>query len=158
MVMEKLQEVDMPSPSPGIAVRPITEPEVELFAHVFLTAFDMPRAFAPVMAQILEPSVGLPTVRHYLAWQKDQALGTCSLVSYHRFGVLGSAGVVQDRRRSGAATALVVHALMDALDQGVDTVMLQTAADTRLERLLRINGFRRAFTRSCFVLEDGLPG
>ena len=84
--------------------------------------------------------------------------GTCSLVSHGSLGILGSVAVVRDHRRSGAATNLVVHALTEALERGVDTVMLQTVADTPLERLLRISGFRTVFTRSCYILEDDISG
>jgi len=139
-------------------VKPVTEHEARLFAETFLTAFDMPMVVAPLMASVLGPSLALSTVRHYLAWGQGQAIGTCSLIGWGKFGVLGSVGVVCDHRGSGAATNLVVHALTEALEQGVDTVMLQTAADTPLERLLRISGFRRVFTRSCYILKDDISG
>jgi len=158
MVLEGVHEIDLPSPYPGIAVKPVTEHVVQLFAEVFLSAFDMPTAVAPLMATVLGPSMALSTVRHYLAWEQERAIGTCSLVRHGGFGILGSVAVVRDRRRSGTATNLVVHALTEALERGVDTVMLQTVADTPLERLLRISGFRTVFTRSCYILEDDISG
>jgi hypothetical protein len=158
MAVEGLSRVDIPSPYPGIAVRSIARSEAIAFAEVFMAAFGMPTDFAPLMAGLLEPSVGLPGVYHYLAWNKGQAIGTCSLLCYESFGILGSAGIVSEHRRSGAATNMVVRAAIDARDLGVDTLMLQTTADTPLERLLRISGFKRAFSRTCYVLSDESPG
>jgi ribosomal protein S18 acetylase RimI-like enzyme len=136
----------------------ITKSEAIVFTKVFMAAFNMPSSLASVMARLMEPSIGLPEVRHYLALDEDQPIGACSLLCHGSFAVLGSAGVVPERRGRGAATTLAVRALTDARERGVHTVMLQTAADTWLERFLRISGFRRAFTRSCYLLEDGLPG
>jgi hypothetical protein len=65
---------------------------------------------------------------------------------------------VPEHRGAGAATTLAVRAATDALALGVDTLMLQTTAGTWLERFLRISGFSRAFTRSCYTQDDGLLG
>ncbi len=154
MVLEGLSDFEIPSPYPGITVRPIEKNEAILFAEVFMAAFNMPKEFAPLMAQLMRPSVALPSVCHYLAFDEGQPIATCSLLRHESFGVLGSAGVVPKHRGHGAATSLAVRAAIDAREQGVDTLMLQTAADTWLERFLRISGFRRAFTRSCYILND----
>jgi ribosomal protein S18 acetylase RimI-like enzyme len=158
MILENLSDFDIPSPYPGIRVKLITKSEAIVFSRVFMAAFDMPSDFAPVMAQLLEPTVVLPRVRHYLGFDKEQPIGTCSLLCHESFGVLGSAGVIPEHRSSGAATNLAAHAATEAREMGIDTLMLQTAADTWLERFLRISGFRRAFTRSCYILDDGFPG
>lgn len=156
MVLEDLSNADIPRPYPGYRVGLVSEDEAELFAGVFLAAFGMPSEFAPIMAQLLRPSIGLPSVRHYVARDgAGEAIGTCSLLLHESFGVLGSAGVVSDHRRNGAATSLAVRAATDAIELGVDTLMLQTAADTWLERFLRISGFERAFIRSCYIRDDG---
>jgi len=154
MVLEDLSNFDIPSPYPGITVRPIEKNEAILFAEAFMAAFNMPKEFAPRMAQLMRPSVELPNVHHYLAFDEDQPIGTCSLLRHKNFGVLGSAGVVSEHRGHGAATSLAVRAATEAQQHGVDTLMLQTAADTPLERLLRISGFEGAFTRACYVLND----
>lgn len=158
LVLNELPSFEIPPPFPGIDVRQVSAGEADLFAEVFLSAFDLPAGFAPVMAQVMEPTVGLPDVHHYLAFDDGRAIGTCSLLRHGSFGILGSAGVLPEQRRSGAATNLTVRAMTEARDQGIDTLMLQTAADTPLERLLRISGFRREFTRSCFVLNDDATG
>ncbi len=158
MILENLSDFDMPSPYPGIRVKLITKSETTTFAEVFMAAFNMPGDFAPMMAQLLEPTTGLPSVRHYLAFDDNQPIGTCSLLCHESFGVLGSAGVIPEHQGSGAATTLATRAATEALELGIDTLMLQTTADTRLERFLRISGFRRAFTRSCYILDNGLPG
>jgi hypothetical protein len=154
LILEDLPHFGIPSLRPGIAVKRVAEDQVTPFARVFATAFGLSLEFAPAMAQLLEPSVGLPNVNHYLAVRGDQTIGTCSLLRYETFGVLGSAGVLPGQRRSGAATNLVIQALSDAQKEGLETIVLQTAAGTPLERLLCISGFTRSFTRSCYVLSD----
>ena len=158
LILEDLPHFSIPSSLPGVAVKRVTQDEVTQFARVFTTAFNLPPDFAPAMARLLGPSVGLPNASHYLAVQGGQPIGTCSLLRYETFGVLGSAGVLPDQRRSGAATNLVIQALRNAREKGLETIFLQTAAGTPLERFLCISGFTRSFTRSCYVLSDASSG
>jgi hypothetical protein len=152
MVMEDLQRAVIPQPSPKVHVRQIGTDQALAIAQVFVTAFEMPTDFAPGMAQLLAPSIGLPGIHHYLALVDDRPVGTCSLLCYGSYGVLGSAGVVREHRGSRVATSLASRAVTDAKQSGVTTLMLQTAAGTALERFLRISGFKRAFTRVCYML------
>ena len=158
MVLEDLPHYDMPSLASGVAVRTIAPSEAHVFAKVFMAAFDMPGDFAPLMAHLLEPSAALANVHHYLAFVQEEPVGTCSLLRSGRFGVLGSAGVLPAYRGRGVATNLAVRAAIEAREHGVDTLMLQTAADTWLEDFLRITGFRRAFTRSPYTLDYDATG
>ncbi len=137
----------------GVEVRQIGKERALLFAELFLRAFKMPAEYAPVMAQLLEPTIGLPDVVHYIAYDGEEPTGTISLLCQGEIGVLGSAGVLMTRRGRGAATNLAVVAAREALARGVRYLILQTAARTLLERVLRIYGFERAFVRHCFVLE-----
>jgi GNAT superfamily N-acetyltransferase len=152
LVSYDLSNVELPDPTRGTSIQPITKEDVSTFANTFMSAFEMPVDFAPYMAQLLQPCVGLPGVYHYLAVADDQPIGTCSLLCHDRFGILGSVGVLPEHRRSGAATNLAIQAAAQAQDEGVDTLMLQTTADTRLERLLRMSGFKRVFVRTCYTL------
>jgi ribosomal protein S18 acetylase RimI-like enzyme len=154
LVVENLPDRSIPSLRAGITVTPIGPSEAGSFAEVFMAAFGMPVDFAPVLARLLQSSLRASNAHHYLAVNEGEPIGTCSLLRHERFGVLGSAGVLPGHRRSGAATNLTVKALTDARERGVDTVILQTTADAPLERLLRISGFTRAFTRSCYVLSN----
>lgn len=152
MVLDRLQHVDLPQVSPRVTVREIGASEAMIVARVFMRSFGIPAELAPYMAQLLAPSVGLATVHHYLALLGDQPAGTCSLLCYERYGVLGSAGVLPAVRGGPVATSLTVRAVSDARAHGIEALMLQTEAGTRLERLLRISGFVRVFTRDCYTL------
>jgi GNAT superfamily N-acetyltransferase len=154
MVVRDIPNVDLPRSMPNVAVRPIGRDQVATFAKVFLEAFGMPAEFTPPFVQLLEPSVGLENTRHYLAFDGERPVGTCSLLTYGPYGVLGSAGVIRSRRGRGAATNLAVAAVKEARRRGITTVMLQTTAGTLLERLLRIYGFERVFTRTCYGFSD----
>jgi len=152
LAFDGLLSFELPPLPSKASIRRITPDEIPVFAEVFVRAFGMPADLAPYMAQVMQPSAGLPGIYHYLATVDGRPVGTCSLACYERFGILGSAGVLPAFRKRGAATGLVIRAMTEAQQQGVDTVILQTTADRPLERLLRISGFSRAFTRSCYVL------
>ncbi len=152
LVLYNLPNFHIPAAMPRVSVRPICKEEASIFASTFMRAFGMPVDFAPYMAQLLQPCVDLPGVYHYLAHVGEEPIGTCSLLCYKHFGILGSVGVVPEHRKSGAATNLAVRAATDALNQGIESLILQTTAGTWLERLLRISGFKRVFVRTCYTL------
>ena len=147
-----LLNYDLP-PSPAkFTVGVVTPDQALTFARVFLTAFEMPLDYAPPLADLLTPSIGLPGVFHYLAWLGDKPLGVFSLMRYQDVGIIGSAGVVPAHRRSGVVFELILQAASDAKREGVDTLVLQTTANAPLERLLRLYGFKRAFVRTAYKL------
>ena len=151
MVLGDLQNQSLPPLRRGVQIRRALPEQALIVAEVFLTSFEMPVEFAPVMASLLSPSLGLEDVHYYLAYAGDQPIGTCS---WHRSGpiaVLGSAGVLPARRGGAAALNLGVTAITDARDVGIETMILQTIAGTTLERLLRIYGFTRAFERTGYT-------
>ncbi len=152
IALEHLADIEIPDPFPNIVVRPITKNETVTFAKIFMAAFGMPVAFAPYMAQLLEPSLALPNIHHYLALVEGQPAGIMSLMRYEKFGVFGSGGVLPEYRKSGAATNLTIRAATDAREHGADTLMGQTKSGTPLERLLRISGFEKVFDRTCYTL------
>jgi hypothetical protein len=152
LMLEGVADVLIPPAMPGFRVQAVTAEDVLAFARVFLTAFGMPSEFAPYLADLLAPSVDVPGVYHYLAWAGDEPVGTCSLICYQDYGILGSVGVLPAFRQSGAATNLAIAAGNQAKTSGVNTAILQTTADTFLEQVLRMYGFRRVFTRICYTL------
>jgi len=154
MTLEHVQNRVTPDLFGGVEVRRITPDRANDFSRVFVEAFDMPPECAPAMAQLLEPSVGLPNVFHYLALIHGEPVGTFSLLHYGTYGVVGSAGVLPKHRRSGAATNLTVQAIREAQRLGIETLIQQTEAGRPLERLLRITGFDTIFTRTYYTLDE----
>jgi hypothetical protein len=152
MVVDDLSALRLSPPPPYLELHQIAPDEAETFAEVFMRAFDMPLDYAPAMAQLVRPSIGLPGMYHYLAFQKGEPVGTMSLLCHERVGILGSAGVVPMRRGTRIASSLGYRAREDAFAEGVETVVLQTAAGTMLERFLRVVGFERGFARVTYVL------
>ena len=152
MTLDNLSERDLPLLNPTVLVKQITRSEVMTFASTFMAGFEMPLELAPSMAYLIEPSVGLPSVRHYLAYIDGQPVGTYSLICHKHYGIIGSASVVPAFRRKKAARNLTISAIKTAQQQGVNTLMLQTTAGFLLERLLGICGFRKVFTRIAYTL------
>ncbi|HXW01337.1 MAG TPA: GNAT family N-acetyltransferase [Anaerolineae bacterium] len=158
LVFEHLLDFAVPSLSPKIAVEQITKANVCTLIKTMLAAFELPGELEPFMVQLTEPSVGLPGIFHFVAWLDDQPIGTCSLICYQNVGILGGVGVVPAHRGSKAVTNLIYRAGQIAQEQGVDMLLLQTVAGTLLERLLRIGGFKRMFTRTAYTLVNGQLG
>jgi ribosomal protein S18 acetylase RimI-like enzyme len=152
IVYDDVGSIDIPPLPRGVDVRQIGKDRALTMAEVFMESFGMPAELAPLMVQLLEPSIDLPEVHQYMAFIDERPAGVCSLIRYQQYAVLGSAGVLPAYRGSRAATALTVKAMGDAQRHAVETVMLQTIANAPLERLLRISGFKRAFTRMCYTL------
>lgn len=141
-----------PEPTPNIPVRAITRDEAGSYATVFLRAFELPLEYAPVLERMLRPSIGLDNARHYMAFVKGEPVGTMSLLVHEHVGVIGSAGVLPSRKSRHAAMNLIIEIVHEARRMACETLMLQTTADTILERLLHIKSFNRVFTRTCYVL------
>ena len=151
LTLDPLPTLDL-LPVGDIGVQRLDPTEAFTFASIFMTAFDLPLDFAPAMAQLLVPSLQVPGVYHYLARYQEQPVGICSLICYQKVGILGSAGVIPALRGSKAIFTLIVRAIQQAHREGVETLLLQTTAGAPLERLLRINGFKRVFTRIGYTL------
>jgi GNAT superfamily N-acetyltransferase len=154
---EDILQLRIPGSSPRVTVQALSAGRAAAFVEVFLRANGMPAKVASAMLELLEPSIGLPGVHHYLALLGEQPVGTISLITHENVGILGSAAVVREWRSTGAIFKLVAQAATHARLLGIDTLILQTAAGTLLERLLRGGGFRRAFTRTCYTLADPAP-
>jgi hypothetical protein len=152
LTFDNLLNFEVPPPVPGVAVKQMNEGEVMTFARIFMIAFELPLDGAPYMAQLMAPSVGLPGVYYYLAVLDEEPIGICSLICHRQVGILGSAGVMPAQRGSQASRNLVLQAACQAQQHGVETLVLQTTAGTSLERFLRLQGFKRAFTRISFSL------
>lgn len=156
LVFNELLRYPLPAARPEIKVEAITKRQTELFVSTMMAAFEIPDFFAPYLVGLTEPSIGLPTVCHYLAWLDGQPVGTASLVCHGQLGTLGGVGVAPAYRTRGVAINLVLKVFSDAQTRGLDTILIQTGAATPLERLLRIHGFKRVFTRVAYGLPEQL--
>ncbi|MFN8455701.1 MAG: hypothetical protein U0401_13710 [Anaerolineae bacterium] len=152
LTFDNLLRYEVPTVASAMSIELIDSSQALTFAQTFMTAFDMPLDFAPAMLQLLTPSINLPGVYHYLAWLEGQPVGTFSLICGEKIGILGSAGVIPAQRGSKTIFSLCTHVARQAQQHGLDTLILQTTAGALLERFLRINGFKRAFTRIGYTL------
>jgi hypothetical protein len=152
LALEHLQTTRVPKVDPKITVRQVEKAEVKLFAEVMAAAYEMPAEWLPMLLQVLEPTIGLPDFRHYLAFANGQPLATITVMRHEQFAVVGSAGVLPEQRGSSLIYNLTVGVLDKAQQEGVDTIILQTTLGPLFERLLRIYGFKFAFKRSGYTL------
>ncbi len=152
MILEKLGDLVQSEKPAKVDVHSIDRGEALTFAEVFMKAFGMPETYAPYMAQVLEPSIGLPGMFHYIATFKGQPTGVCTLICHQDLAVVGSAGVVSRLRGLRVLSGLTAKVYADALAQGCRRALLQTTAGAPFERFLRIAGFRTYFTRTCYTM------
>jgi GNAT superfamily N-acetyltransferase len=147
----RLPGLEIPRASRRVDAKEIAKREIWPFAKVYLAAFRMPIILTPLLALLLRPTVDLPNVHYYVARVDTKPVGICLWYAYEGIGCLGGMGVLPSQRRNRAGTALTVKAVTDARAQGMHTMMLQTT-NQKLERFLRISGFRTMFTRTRYIL------
>ncbi|MBN1873817.1 MAG: hypothetical protein JXA33_06275 [Anaerolineae bacterium] len=153
LLLSHARDFALGKPASDVRVEQIDKSAALTFAEIFLQSFDMPLDYAPYMAQLLTPSIGLPNVYHYIAYMEEQAVGVCSLLCYqNELAIVGSAGILPVRRGHRVLASLSYQVLHQGQRHGIDKALLQTTAGAMFERFLRISGFKRVFTRSCYVL------
>ncbi len=148
----KLTELKNPPLTDKLVIREIGKKEAPLFSETFMAAFEMPAEHAPAMAQLLEPSVGLPALHHYLGFVDDQPVATFTLLCHKTYGIIGSAGVVPGYRGTRIASTIAFNTKQAAEKHGVHTLILQTTLGVLLERFLGLHGFKKAFVRESYSL------
>lgn len=154
LIWPHLDQTVVPPFESSVKVKPVSRTDVPLFVETMMLAFEMPAELGPYMVQLTEPSVGLPGIHHYLALVDEQPVGTCSLMCYQEYGIIGGAGVIPAYRGSQAARNMAICVAREAQAQGVETLLLQTAAGAPLERFLRIGGFKKIFTRTSYTFYE----
>ena len=152
MVLEKAADLVKSSVPARVEVHHIDQSEALIFASVFLKAFGMPEAYAAPMAEVLTPSIGLPGMFHYVARFDGQPLGVCTLLCHEDLAIVGSAGVVANRRGLKVLSGLTTTIFAEAYAWGCKRALLQTTADAPFERFLRIAGFKTYFTRTGYTM------
>ncbi|MEJ5309441.1 MAG: hypothetical protein WHX52_06690 [Anaerolineae bacterium] len=152
MVLEKAEDLVRSTPSARVEVHSIDKSEAMTFAGVFLKAFGMPEEYATPLAEVMSPSIGLPGMFHYVATFDGEPLGVCTLICHKDLAIVGSAGVIANRRGLKVLSGLTTTVYNDAFAWGCKRALLQTTAGAPFERFLRIAGFKTYFTRTCYTL------
>lgn len=152
MVLEHLDDWTQSATSARVEVHSIDKSEAMTFSEVFLKAFGMPEEYAMPMAGVLSPSIGLPGMFHYVATFDGEPLGVCSLICHEDLAIVGSAGVIANRRGLKVLSGLTAAAYTTVYARGCKRALLQTMADAPFERFLRIAGFKTCFIRTCYTL------
>lgn len=130
----------------------VDESLILTFAEVMLTAWGLSTNLAPLMAQTLLPSITVPEINHFLGFLNNTPVAACAIICYDKFGIMRETGVMPAYQDSQVAAGLET-AIMDYVrQQGVETFLLQTMADTSPERYLAIHGFKCAFIRAIYTL------
>lgn len=151
MVLEQLERIHLHSNRVDVTVQPVTKDEAESFARTFLLAFEQPVEFASILAELLRPSIGLPTITHYLARVGDDLAGTISLTQHEQYGIIGSAGVLPHHRSSRIVVELFRAIYHEASQKHLTTLVAQTQIGSIAEQLLITNHFARAFVRHAYI-------
>ena len=153
LVIENLQTAKVPKIDSKVSVKQIKKEDAGLFAETMVAAYEMDAEWAPMLAQTLEPSIGQPTIRHFLAFMNQKPVATMTTMRYKDYVVAGSVGVLPEYRRSGIVLNIGIPVLLQMREEGAGIVLVQTTLGLMFERFLRIYGFKQAFKRQGYVLE-----
>lgn len=138
-------------PITGLQVEKIDEGLVLTFAEVMLTAWGLSTNLAPLMAQTLLPSMALPQVNHFLGFRNDVPIAACTIICYDQFGIMREPGVLPAYQTSQIRANFETTVMENVRQQGVETLLLQTTAETSSEKHFEIHGFKRSFTRAMYT-------
>ena len=152
VILDRLEDIVFHSQRGDIRLHRVGPEDALVFAETFLKGFELPLEAAPVMADMLRPSVDLPTSSHYLAQFEDHDVGTISLVKHQEYGIIGSTGILPEYRRSKVVVELFRAVYGEAQQQGIKHLFAQTEINSTAERLLLANSFRRVFVRQGYTL------
>jgi len=136
----------------AVTVREIGQDEVPVFCRVMAEAYKMPEDAIPLVEHAFGHINDLPGIRNYVAYLEGEPVGCASLFTYLGYSALGSAGVLPGARNAGVALALALHGYQDWKKQGSNVLVVQTVLP-KLERMLRIGGCQRVFTRTYYILQ-----
>ena len=153
LVMEHIQNAKVPRTDPKVVVKEVRKEDAGVFAETMTAAFEMAPEWAPMLATVLEPSIGAPNINHYLAYIDEKPVATATTMQYKDYVVIGSGGVLPEYRGSTLIFTVSVDALARARAKGADTILGQTTVGPAWERFLRICGFKQAFKRQGYILE-----
>jgi hypothetical protein len=153
LVLENLQKARVPKIDHSVTVKRVeNRADVETFAAVMTGAYEMPSEWAPVLAQVLEPTITVPGFTHYVAFVLGAPAATLTLMRHGSYVTVGSGGVLPEYRGTRTIYNMAVEALAQARREGVATVVGQTSLGAKFERYLRIGGFKLAFRRTEYRL------
>jgi hypothetical protein len=154
LVLEHLQKARIPPINPKLIVQPVeTSADVKLFSELMMIAYGMSPEWAPKLFDVLEPTLGQPSIKHYLAYVDHKPAATMTISRHQEYVIVGSGGVLPEYRGSSLVYNLSVKVLGQAKDEGADTILGQTTLGPLFERFLRICGFKTAFKRTGYTLE-----
>lgn len=136
----------------NMTVREIGVEGLDDFSRVMVAAYDMPEEVVPILVRNLTYLSGLPGIHNYVAYMEGKPVGCMSLYSYMGYSALGSGGVLPGLRNTGAAFALAGRGYQDFKRDGSRYMTFQTVLP-KLDRLFRIAGCKRIFTRMYYTLE-----
>jgi GNAT superfamily N-acetyltransferase len=151
LVLEDLPGFRPPPATAEVEVRQVGARDAGAFARVYLAAFGMPSLLAPVVTPLLRRAIHSPQAHYYLALLDGRPAGVGIWHGNGDVACLGGTGVLPAFRGQGVGTNIGIRVVVDAKRQGVQTLLSQTV-HRRLEASMCRRGFRRAFTRSHYVL------
>jgi GNAT superfamily N-acetyltransferase len=144
----------VPAAESDLRVEVIDESQADTFASIVVGSFGWPGESEPWVAEL----VARPGWTHYLAFDGDLAVATGATFVRNRQAWLDFAATLSSHRRRGAQSLLLERRLRDALGQGCESLVLETAEElperpSPSYRNARRFGFQVAYLRPSFLFE-----
>lgn len=102
--------------------RVTTPPHLATFRSLLSQVFHL--SMSEVNLVLGEKTLNVPTVRHYIGWLDNTAVGTATLVLSGKVAGVWNVGTLPEHRKHGVATAIMRHILSEARSLGYQSSML----------------------------------
>ncbi len=142
----------LPPPKSSVIIDEVGISEAQIFNKVMKDAFE----FEDELEMLLSQTIGRNGWKHYLAKDKEAAIGAGSVFLNGKFASLAIAGTKQNSRCKGAQTALITQRVNDAFDAGCEHIIVETAEDkpdkpSASNRNIKRFGFEQAYLRPNYI-------
>lgn len=136
----------LPSPAPGILVRPIRPAEADLWVRVAFSGGLDSDDVQPNRTAVIATYPFMAHTTCYLAWLDGQPAGAATLALHNGVASLFGTSTRLGFRNRGVQTALLVARLTDAVAAGCDLALIHTEPGSPSQRNVERLGFRLAYT------------
>lgn len=152
LVLGDLLRFESARGAPNCTVHPVSPDDLDEFCDVMANSYGMPAGAGFILNHFFSNIGRLPGINNYLARVDGSPAGCLSMFHYNGVCAMGSASTLPEVRSLALGGALLQQASLDWIAAGRPQLVTQTVLP-RLESILVRLGFRRAFSRTYYILE-----
>ncbi|QFK70428.1 GNAT family N-acetyltransferase [Pradoshia sp. D12] len=135
----------------SVSIREFKSNEFDLFAELYIDAFDMPLFLKENIARNNEILYGMPGWKFYLANYKDKPAGIGVLFMGERGAYLAAAGTIPQYRNKGVQGALIQRRIIEAKRNNCKVIVGQASFGGISQNNMGRAGLKIAYTKSVWT-------